>query len=125
MIKKNLIDKLELGNLDSQRDWGHSKDYVIAMHKILNHKVPDDFVIASGKTYSVRQFCKKTFEKLDINYKDYVVQHKKYFRPGEVPFLKGDASKARKILKWKPKFTIDTLIEDMINSWMETLSKKQ
>ena len=123
-IKLGIEKKLVLGNLDSYRDWGHSKDYVIAMHKILNHKIPDDFVIASGKAYSVRQFCHKTFEKLDLNYKDYVVQHKKYFRPGEVPFLQGDASKARRVLKWKPKFTIDTLIEDMISSWMETLSKK-
>lgn len=123
-IKLGLEKKLILGNLDAFRDWGHSKDYVIAMNKILVHKKPDDFVIASGKTYSVRQFCKITFEKLGLNYKDYVKQNKKYFRPGEVPFLKGDASKARKILKWKPKYSISLLIDDMISSWTETLSKK-
>lgn len=122
-IKLGLEKKLVLGNLDAFRDWGHSKDYVVAMNKILKHKKPDDFVIASGKTYSVRQFCEITFKKLGLNYKDYVVQHKKYFRPGEVPFLKGDARKARKILNWKPKHTIYTLIDDMIDSWMKTLSR--
>ena len=93
------------------------------MHKIINHKIPDDFVVASGKTYSVRDFCKITFKKLNLNYKDYVVQNKKYFRPGEVPFLKGDSRKARKILGWKPKYTINTLIDEMIESWNETLKK--
>ena len=124
-IKLGLEKKLVLGNLDAYRDWGHAKDYVIAMHKILSHKIPGDFVIASGKTYSVRQFCEKTFKKLGMNYKNYVVQHKKYFRPGEVPFLKGDASKARKILKWNPKYTIDSLIDEMIDTWMKTLSNKK
>ena len=93
------------------------------MHKIVNHKVPDDFVVASGKTYSVRDFCKITFKKLGLNYKNYVVQNKKYLRPGEVPFLKGDARRARKILGWKPKYTIHTLIDEMIESWTKTLSK--
>jgi GDPmannose 4,6-dehydratase len=122
-IKLGLQKKLELGNLDAYRDWGHSKDYVEAMHRIINHKVADDFVVASGKTYSVRDFCSITFKKLGLNYKDYVVQNKKYFRPGEVPFLKGDARRARKILKWKPKYTIHTLIDEMIESWNKTLSK--
>ena len=122
-IKLGIQKKLELGNLDAYRDWGHSKDYVDAMHKIINHKVPDDFVVASGKTYSVRDFCKITFDKLNLNYKNYVVQNKKYFRPGEVPFLKGDARRARKILKWKPKYTIHTLIDEMIESWTKTLKK--
>ena len=122
-IKLGIQKKLELGNLDAYRDWGHSKDYVDAMHKIINHKVPDDFVVASGKTYSVRDFCKITFDKLNLNYKNYVVQNKKYFRPGEVPFLKGDARRARKILKWKPKYTIYTLIDEMIESWTKTLKK--
>ena len=72
-----LQKKLELGNLDAYRDWGHSKDYVEAMHRIINHKVADDFVVASGKTYSVRDFCKITFSKLNLNYKDFVVQNKK------------------------------------------------
>jgi len=122
-IKLGLQKKLELGNLDAYRDWGHSKDYVEAMHRIINHKVADDFVVASGKTYSVRDFCSITFKKLGLNYKDYVVQNKKYFRPGEVPFLKGDARRARKILKWKPKYTVHTLIDEMIESWNKTLSK--
>ena len=122
-IKLGLQKKLVLGNLDAYRDWGHSKDYVDAMHKILNHKTPDDFVVASGKTYSVRDFCNITFNKLGLNYKNFVVQNKKYFRPGEVPFLKGDARRARKILKWKPKYTVYTLIDDMIESWNKTLQK--
>ena len=122
-ILKGLEKKIQLGDISTTRDWGHSKDYVEAMHKIINHKVPDDFVVASGKTYSVRDFCDITFKKLNLNYKNYVVQNKKYLRPGEVPFLKGDARRARKILGWKPKYTIHTLIDEMIESWTKTLSK--
>jgi GDPmannose 4,6-dehydratase len=117
-IKLNLEKKLYLGNLDAFRDWGHSKDYVDAMHKIINYSKPEDFVIATGQTHSIRDFCKITFQKLGLNYKDYVVQKEKYFRPSEVKYLRGDSKKAKKLLKWKPKYTLDKLIDEMINYWL-------
>jgi GDPmannose 4,6-dehydratase len=117
-IKLKKAKKLYLGNLDAHRDWGHSKDYVKAMHKIINYHKPEDFVVATGKTYSIREFCKKTFEKLDMDYKKYVHQQQKYFRPSEVKYLRGDSRKAKKLLKWKPEYNIDSLIDEMIKYWM-------
>jgi len=114
-IKLGLVNKLELGNMDSSRDWGHSKDYVRAMHMILNHEVPDDFIVATGKTYTVRDLCKIVFNKLDLNYKDYVVQNPKYMRPEELKYLKGDASKIKNTLGWKPDYTFESMIEEMID----------
>jgi len=122
-IKLNLEKKLYLGNLDAFRDWGHSKDYVDAMHKIINYSKPEDFVIATGQTHSIRDFCKITFQKLSLNYKDYVVQKEKYFRPSEVKYLRGDSKKAKKLLKWKPKYTLDKLIDEMINYWLNYYKK--
>jgi len=122
-IKLNLEKKLYLGNLDAFRDWGHSKDYVDAMHKIINYSKPEDFVIATGQTHSIRDFCKITFQKLGLNYKDYVVQKEKYFRPSEVKYLRGDSKKAKKLLKWKPKYTLDKLIDEMINYWLNYYKK--
>ena len=78
MIKKNRLKKLELGNLDSKRDWGHSKDYVLAMNKILNYKKPEDWIVSSGETRSIRDFCKYAFKLVGLNYKDYVVQIKNF-----------------------------------------------
>jgi GDPmannose 4,6-dehydratase len=131
-IKHGLDEKLYLGNLYAKRDWGHAKDYVVAMWKILQQKNPGDFVVATGKQYTVKDFVNLSAKKLNlkiiwkgkgINEKAYdkeskkvVVEcDKKYFRPSEVDTLLGDSSKARKILKWKPKYNIDDLIEDMIN----------
>ena len=122
-IKLNLEKKLYLGNLDTFRDWGHSKDYVDAMHKILNHTKADDFVIATGQTHSIRQFCDITFKKLGLNYKNYVIQKKEYFRPSEVKYLRGDSKKARKLLKWKPKYAFEDLIEEMTNYWLDYYNK--
>tara|TARA_Y100001938_G_scaffold134547_1_gene195155 strand:- start:10 stop:981 length:972 start_codon:yes stop_codon:yes gene_type:complete len=120
-IKKGLKDKLELGNLDSYRDWGHSKDYVRAMHMIVNHETPEEFIVATGETHSVRNLCEVVFSKLNMDYKDYVVQNKKFMRPEELKYLKGDSSKAREVLGWKPDYTFETMIEEMITSWMEKL----
>ena len=117
-IKLGLQDKLELGNMDSYRDWGHSKDYVRAMWAILNHSIADDFVIATGKTHSIRDLCNYVFSALNMNYKDYVVQNKKYMRPEELKYLKGDSSKARKDLGWKPDYTFETLLDEMIDNWV-------
>jgi len=120
-IKKGLVDQLELGNLDSQRDWGHSKDYVRAMHMILNHHTPDEFVVATGRTHSVRDLCEHVFTRLDMDYRDYVVQNPKYMRPEELRYLKGDSSKIREVLGWEPEYTFETMMDEMVDYWMEIL----
>ena len=116
-IKKGLQDKLELGNMDSYRDWGHSKDYVRAMHLILNHETPDEFIVSTGETHSVRELCEVVFGKLGMDYRDYIVQNPKFMRPEELKYLKGDSSKAREILGWKPKYTFESMLEEMIDRW--------
>jgi GDPmannose 4,6-dehydratase len=120
-IKKGLKDKLELGNLDSFRDWGHSKDYVRAMHLILNHHTPEEFIVATGETHSVRDLVETVFNKLDMNYEDYVVQNPKYMRPEELKYLKGDASKSREILGWEPEYTFSSMLDEMIERWQREL----
>lgn len=120
-IKLGLQDKLELGNMDSYRDWGHSKDYVRAMHMIINHETPEEFIVATGETHSVADLCEVVFKKLDMNYRDYVVQNPKYMRPEELKYLKGDPSKAHSVLGWKPEYTFESMIEEMIQRWMNEL----
>ena len=120
-IKKGMVDKLELGNMDSCRDWGHSYDYVRGMHKIINHEVPDDFIIATGDTYSVRDMCDHVFSRLDMDYKDYVVQNPKYMRPEELKYLRGDSSKIRETLGWEPTYTFASMLDEMIEHWMEKI----
>lgn len=117
MIKHGLAKELELGNLDSYRDFGSSRDYVIAMHKIVNHNIADDFVVATGNTHSVRDICKYVFTKLDLNYEDYVKINPKFLRQEELPYLKGDASKIKKELGWKPKTSFEDLFDEMIFHW--------
>jgi GDPmannose 4,6-dehydratase len=118
-IKLGLQNELALGNLDSYRDWGHSKDYVKAMHAMLNHYKPDDFVIATGVSHSVRDLCKHTFDQLDLNYEDYVTQDERYLRPEELDYLRGDPSKAKIELGWEPEYTFETMLDEMIEHWME------
>jgi len=120
-IKKGLKDKLELGNMDSYRDWGHSKDYVRAMHMIINHDKPDDFVVSTGETHSVREMTDYVFSKLGMDYKDYVVQNPKYIRPEELKYLKGDCSKLKNTFNWKPEYDFEALMDDMIDFWMKTI----
>jgi GDPmannose 4,6-dehydratase len=115
-IKKGLQDKLELGNLDAYRDWGHAKDYVRAMHLIVNHK-PMDFVVSTGETHSVREMCKIVFEYLDLDYNDYIVLNKKYLRPEELPYLKGDCSKLKNTLGWTAEYNFESLMKEMVNYW--------
>ena len=122
-IKLGMQDKLELGNMDSYRDWGHSKDYVRAMHMILSHDTPEDFVVSTMETHSVRDLCEYVFNKLDLNYKDYVVQNPKFLRPEELPYLKGDSTKIRETLGWVPEYTFETLMDDMVEGWMSKLKK--
>lgn len=122
LIKKGLIKKLELGNMDSYRDWGHSKDYVKAMHKIINHAVADDFVVATGQTHSVRELTDYVFSKLGINYQDHVIQNPIFLRPEELPYLRGDSTKLINTFDWKPEYTFHQLIDEMFEFWMEKLS---
>ncbi len=118
-IKLGLESKLKLGNIHSYRDWGHSKDYVEAMRLILKYKKPDDFVIATGQTRSVNQMTEYVFRKLRLEKKKYVSIDKKYFRPEELKYLRGDASKAKKFLKWKPKYKFEEMLDEMIDFWMD------
>ncbi len=120
-IKKGLQDNLELGNMDSYRDWGHSKDYVRAMHMIVNHNEADEFIVATGETHSVRDLCETVFSKLGMNYEDYIVQNPKYMRPEELKYLKGDPSKSRQILGWEPEYTFSTMLDEMIERWESEL----
>lgn len=124
-IKLGLQKKLYLGNLEAKRDWGFAGDYVEAMWLMLQQERPDDYVIATGETYSVREFAEKVFEKLDLDYKEYVDIDKKYFRPTEVDILLGDASKARKDLNWTPKVSFTQLIDMMIEADIEIARKEK
>ena len=118
-IKNGLQDKLPLGSLDSYRDWGHSKDYVKAMHMILNHTEPDDFVCATGVTNSVGDMCEYVFSYLDLDYRDYVTQDERYMRPEDLKYLKGDSTKLRETLGWEPEYTFETLMDEMIGHWLK------
>tara|TARA_B100001540_G_scaffold210956_1_gene185898 strand:+ start:1574 stop:2596 length:1023 start_codon:yes stop_codon:yes gene_type:complete len=122
-IKLGIQNKLVLGNLNAKRDWGYAKDYVEAMWLMLQQKKADDFVIATGKSHTVKYFCELVFDILDLDYKKYVVSDKKYFRPSEVDSLKGDYKKAKKILGWKPKTSVEELAKIMVDQEMKTLTK--
>jgi len=120
-IKLGLQDKLELGNMDSYRDWGHSKDYVRAMHSIINHDTADDFVVSTMETHSVREMCDLVFNYLDLDYNDYIVQNPKFMRPEELPYLKGDSTKIRETLGWNPDYTFESMMYEMCDHWMDVL----
>ena len=118
-IKLGLQDKLYLGNLDAKRDWGYAGDFVEAMWLILQAERPDDFVIATGETHSVREFLDETFRLLELDWKKYVEIDKRYLRPTEVDFLQGDAGKAKKVLGWKPKVGFKELVKMMVDADMK------
>jgi GDPmannose 4,6-dehydratase len=118
-ISLGLRNQLELGNMDSFRDWGHSKDYVKAMHLILQNPTPSDWVVATGETRSVRDMCIYVFSRLGLNYQDYVVQNAKFLRPEELPYLRGDSKRIRTELNWVPEYTFETLMNEMIEFWQE------
>ena len=120
-IKTGKASELVLGNLDSFRDWGHSKDYVRAMHMIINHTVPDDFIVATGETRSVRELVQLVFSRLKLNYMDYVRQDSKYLRPEELPYLCGDSSKVRSTLGWAPEISFENMVDEMIEFWEKKL----
>ena len=114
-IAMGIQSKLTLGNLDASRDWGYSGDYVEAMYLMMQHEKPDDWVVATGETYTVRQFAQKAFEYVDLDWEKFVETSKKYFRPNEVGYLLGDPTKAKKLLNWKPKVSFDGLVEKMVD----------
>ncbi len=106
----------KIGNFEAKRDWGHAKDYVRAMHMMLQQPTPDDFVIATGETHSVREFCELAFAEVGFDYRDFVKVDESYYRPAEVDLLIGDAQKAREVLGWEPKYTFRELIKEMVQS---------
>jgi GDPmannose 4,6-dehydratase len=123
-IKLGRQDKLFLGNLDAKRDWGYAPDYVEAMWMMLQHPEPDDYVIATGETHSVREFLDLAFGQLGMDWKKYVEIDPRYYRPTEVDLLLGDCAKARKILGWKPRVRFDELVKLMVEADLEAESKK-
>jgi GDPmannose 4,6-dehydratase len=120
-ISQGFEKKLQLGNLEARRDWGHAADYVQAMQLILNQPTPDDFVIATGETHSVREFCELAFSHVGLNYLDHVQVNPELYRPAEVETLTGDASKARRMLDWSPTRTFRELVTEMVDHDLETL----
>jgi GDPmannose 4,6-dehydratase len=120
-IKLGRATELRLGNLDARRDWGYAGDYVKAMWLMLQQAEPDDYVIATGETHSVRELCEVAFERAGLDYHDYIVQDERYFRPAEVDLLVGDASKAGRVLGWEPSVTFKELIQTMVEADLEAI----
>jgi GDPmannose 4,6-dehydratase len=118
-------NKLYLGNLDAKRDWGYAKDYVEAMWLMLQHDTPDDYVVATGETYSVRDFLQEAFGYVNLDWQQYVEIDPKYFRPAEVELLTGDASKAREKLNWTPKVKFNELVKLMVDADLEKVGIKK
>ncbi len=113
-IKLGMQEKLHLGNLDARRDWGFAGDYVRAMWLMLQQGQPDDYVVATGRTHSVREFCRLAFAAVDLDYQQYVVENMRFMRPAEVDLLIGDPSKAKRVLGWEPQVTFEALVEQMV-----------
>ena len=123
-IKAGLASELRLGNLDAQRDWGHAADYVKAMHLILQQPEPDDYVVATGETHTVREFCEIAFAELGLDYRKYVSVDERFFRPAEVDLIIGDATKARTVLGWKPTYEFRDLVREMVNNDFQLLQQQ-
>ncbi len=122
-IHKGLASELRVGNLEARRDWGHAKDYVRAMHLMVQRDEPEDLVVASGESHSVREFCELAFAEVGLDYRDYVIQDEKFYRPAEVEHLIGDSSKARAALGWEPEYTFQSLVKEMVQRDLELASK--
>jgi GDPmannose 4,6-dehydratase len=122
-IKLGLSNELKLGNLDATRDWGHAKDYVEAMWMILQQEIPDDFVCSTGISHSVRELCDYVFLYLGLDWKEYVKQDEKFLRPEELHDLKGDSNKLMKVTGWKPRYTFESMLDEMIEYWIKLYSK--
>ena len=124
-IKLGLQEKLHLGNLEATRDWGHAKDYAEAMWLMLQTDEPDDYVCSTGVSHSVKDLCEYTFNSLDLDFRDYVVVDEKFLRPEELHNLKGDSTKLRDRLGWKPKYTFETMLNEMVEYWLEYYTKEK
>ena len=120
-IKLGLQSELRLGNLEARRDWGHAADYVRAMHLMLQQETPEDYVVATGETHSVREFCELAFAEAGLDYRDHVSVDPQFYRPSEVDLLIGDAGKAQRVLGWKPQRSFRQLVREMVLSDLETL----
>lgn len=116
-IKYGISNNLALGNLEASRDWGHAKDFVKAMHLMLQLDKPGDFVCATGISHTVRELCEYAFTELDLDYREYVTADEKFFRPEELEFLKGDSTKLRNATGWKPEYTFESMITEMVEYW--------
>ncbi len=123
-IKLGLQDKIILGNLEAKRDWGYAGDYVEAIYRIMQHSQPDDFVVATQEHHTIREFAERVFKKLDLNFDDYLKIDERYLRPNEVPDLRGDASKIRKVLGWEPKVKFEQLIDMMVQEVLQEEKQK-
>jgi GDPmannose 4,6-dehydratase len=123
-ISLGLQEKLHIGNLEATRDWGHAKDYVYAMWLMLQSDKPDDYVCATGVSHTVQDLCSYVFSSLGLDYLDHIVIDEKHFRPEELENLKGDSSKIKKELLWQPEYTFETMLDEMINYWLEYYGKK-
>jgi GDPmannose 4,6-dehydratase len=124
-IKLGLDDQLALGNLESRRDWGYAGDYVKAMWLMLQQEQPDDYVVATGETHSVRELCQVAFDHVGLDWEKYVVQDERFMRPAEVDLLVGDASKAGRVLGWEPAVNFQELVEMMVDADLELLEYEQ
>jgi len=124
-IKLGLQEDLQLGNLDATRDWGHARDYCEAMWLILQNDKPDDYVCSTGISHSVRDLCIGVFNILNLNWKDYVKLNSKHLRPEELKDLKGDSTRIRKELGWKPTYTFEAMLEEMVNYWLDFYKKNE
>lgn len=120
-IKKGLSSSLALGNLNATRDWGHAKDYVKAMWLMLQSNTPDDYVCATGESRSIKQLCEYVFTQIGLDYQKYITVDPKYFRPFELDDLKGDPSKANKILNWERTYTFESMMDEMIHFWNQKI----
>jgi GDPmannose 4,6-dehydratase len=124
-IKSGLADELRLGNLDARRDWGHAADYVRAMHLMLQRDEPDDYVVATGETHTVREFCERAFARAGLDWERYVRTDERFYRPAEVDLLIGDSSKARRELGWAPSHTFEQLVDEMVDADLRVMGKDE
>lgn len=122
-IKAGAATELRLGNLEARRDWGHAKDYVRAIHSMLQLPEPDDFVVATGETHTVREFCELAFDVAGLDYRDFVKIDTRFLRPAEVELLVGDAAKAKTVLGWQPLYTFEALVREMVNADLEAAAR--
>jgi GDPmannose 4,6-dehydratase len=124
-IKLGLASEVKLGNLEAKRDWGHAADYVKAMHLMLQQPEADDYVVASGESHTVREFCERAFAEVGLDYRDYVKVDERFYRPAEIDELVGDASKARAVLGWKPTYSFAEMIKEMVQADLDANNRAE